>query len=81
LENKRLALIKELEEKGWRPEDLLNPVTQKAKARHTRKAKNKYVYVTEIGETQYWTGRGRMPATLKAQVESGKSLDSFLIQE
>lgn len=80
LEKNRQAIVKELEEKGWSVEALLNPVT-KGKGRKTRKAKNKYAYLDEQGETQYWTGRGRMPAALKTQIDAGKTLESFLIQD
>lgn len=78
LEKNRQAILKELEEKGWSVEALLNPVT-KGKGRKMRKAKNKYAYLDEQGETQYWTGRGRMPTALKMQIDAGKILESFLI--
>lgn len=80
LEKNRQAILKELEEKGWTLEALLNPVT-KGKGRKTRKPKNKYAYLDEQGVAQCWTGRGRMPAALKAQIDVGKTLESFRIQD
>lgn len=78
-ERERKALIEKIEAEGWSIKDLLNP-NAKANKRATSKAKNKYTFLDEQGNTQYWTGRGRMPAALKAKIEAGESLESFLIE-
>ncbi|WP_312123587.1 H-NS family nucleoid-associated regulatory protein, partial [Pantoea vagans] len=39
----------------------------------------KYSYTDENGEQKSWTGQGRTPAAIKKALDSGKSLDSFLI--
>lgn len=78
-EKARIAIIQEIEAKGWSVKDLLNPNAQENK-RATSKAKNKYTFLDEQGNTQYWTGRGRMPAALKAKIDAGESLESFLIE-
>ena len=40
----------------------------------------KYAFTVE-GEEQTWTGRGRMPLALKALIEKGEELESFLIKK
>jgi DNA-binding protein H-NS len=39
----------------------------------------KYEYLTESGEVKYWTGQGRTPKAIQAELDNGKSLDDFLI--
>lgn len=78
-ERERKALIEKIEAEGWTIKDLLNE-SGKSSKRATSKAKNKYTFLDEQGNTQYWTGRGRMPAALKAKIDAGESLESFLIK-
>ena len=78
-ERERKALIEKIEAEGWSIKDLLNE-SGKSSKRATSKAKNKYTFRDEQGNTQYWTGRGRMPAALKAKIDAGESLESFLIE-
>jgi len=78
-ERERKALIEKIEAEGWSIKDLLNESSKSSK-RATSKAKNKYTFLDEQGNTQYWTGRGRMPAALKAKIDAGESLESFLIE-
>ena len=78
-ERARIAIIEEIEAQGWSVKDLLNPNAKESK-RAKSKAKNKYTFLDEQGNTQYWTGRGRMPAALKAKIDAGESLESFLIE-
>ena len=78
-ERERKALIEKIEAEGWTIKDLLNE-SGKSSKRATSKAKNKYTFLDEQGNTQYWTGRGRMPAALKAKIDAGESLESFLIE-
>lgn len=78
-ERERKALIEKIEAEGWSIKDLLNE-SGKSSKRATSKAKNKYTFLDEQGNTQYWTGRGRMPAALKAKIDAGESLESFLIK-
>ena len=78
-ERERKALIEKIEAEGWSLEDLLNE-SGKSSKRATSKAQNKYVFTDEQGNTQYWTGRGRMPAALKAKIDAGELLESFLIE-
>lgn len=47
------------------------------KKREPRPAK--YVYIDEAGEQKTWTGQGRTPAPIKAQLDAGKTLEDFLI--
>lgn len=78
-ERARIAILEEIKAQGWNIKDLLNPNAKESK-RAKSKAKNKYTFLDEQGNTQYWTGRGRMPATLKAKIDAGESLESFLIE-
>lgn len=78
-ERARIALIEKIKAEGWSVKDLLNPNAKESK-RAKSKAKNKYTFLDEQGNTQYWTGRGRMPAALKAKIDAGESLESFLIE-
>lgn len=78
-ERARIAILEEIKAQGWNIKDLLNPNAKESK-RATSKAKNKYTFLDEQGNTQYWTGRGRMPAVLKAKIDAGESLESFLIE-
>lgn len=78
-ERARIAIIEEIKAKGWSVKDLVNPNAKESK-RAKSKAKNKYTFLDEQGNTQYWTGRGRMPAALKAKIDAGESLESFLIE-
>ncbi|MCL0267393.1 H-NS histone family protein, partial [Klebsiella pneumoniae] len=39
----------------------------------------KYAYVDDAGEQKTWTGQGRTPAPIKAQLDAGKTLEDFLI--
>lgn len=78
-ERERKAIIEKIEAEGWSIKDLLNE-SGKSSKRATSKAKNKYTFLDEQGNTQYWTGRGRMPAALKAKIDAGESLESFLIE-
>ncbi|HHC2602529.1 TPA: H-NS family nucleoid-associated regulatory protein [Klebsiella pneumoniae] len=41
----------------------------------------KYAYTDSEGQEQTWTGRGRMPLALKALIDGGKELESFLIKK
>lgn len=40
----------------------------------------KYAITNEAGERITWTGQGRMPNVFKAKVESGESIDNYLIK-
>lgn len=77
LEAKRQALLKQLENEGWSIDALLTPVT--AASLKKNKVADKYTY-TDDGKQKTWSGRGKMPKALREQVESGKALESFLIE-
>ncbi|EGT5675342.1 DNA-binding protein [Cronobacter dublinensis subsp. dublinensis] len=65
-------------EEGIEPEELLG--VQNSKTRKVRAARPaKYKYVDETGAEKTWTGQGRTPAAIKAQLDDGKTLDDFLI--
>ncbi|WP_422119903.1 H-NS family nucleoid-associated regulatory protein [Klebsiella variicola] len=47
------------------------------KKREPRPAK--YAYIDDADEQKTWTGQGRTPAPIKAQLDAGKTLEDFLI--
>ncbi|MCZ0750111.1 H-NS family nucleoid-associated regulatory protein [Aeromonas enteropelogenes] len=72
-----------LEQAGIDPSELLGAGESKGakesavkRTRAPRPAKYKY---TEDGVEKTWTGQGRMPKAIALAVESGASLESFLI--
>ncbi|RYV02172.1 histone [Shewanella sp. OPT22] len=71
------AIRKQMEEIGLSVDDL-GGVKSAPKKRAPRPPKYE---ITVDGETIRWTGQGRMPTVFKSEVDSGKSLDDFLIQE
>ncbi|MBD1390242.1 H-NS histone family protein [Neiella sp. HB171785] len=80
-EKERLAKIEEIKalmaENNISESDLgVAAVAPKAK-RAPRPAK--YKFIAENGAEATWTGQGRTPKALKAQLDAGRSLDEFLI--
>ncbi len=63
---------------GIDPGELQAAIQEKSSKRSPRKAK--YEIWNEKGERITWTGQGRMPNFLKARIEAGESLDTFLIE-
>lgn len=71
-----------LAEQGVDPYELIEegvskPRKQK-KVRETRPAK--YKYTDEAGVEKTWSGQGRTPLGIKAQLDAGKTLEDFLIE-
>jgi DNA-binding protein H-NS len=64
---------------GIEPSELLAVVgtVRTRKVREPRPAK--YAYTDDAGERKTWTGQGRTPAPIKAQLDAGKTLEDFLI--
>ena len=57
--------------------DMSEKVSGVSKKRSSRPAK--YQYVDENGVTKTWTGQGRTPKAIQAQLDQGKPLSSFEI--
>ena len=57
--------------------DFSEKVSGVSKKRSARPAK--YQYVDENGVTKTWTGQGRTPKAIQAQLDQGKPLSSFEI--
>ncbi|MDH8178998.1 H-NS family nucleoid-associated regulatory protein [Klebsiella pneumoniae] len=64
---------------GINPSELMDAAVniKVRKKREPRPAK--YAYVDDAGEQKTWTGQGRTPAPIKAQLDAGKTLEDFLI--
>lgn len=77
----KLAKYREmLLEDGIDPAELLQPSAGSNKPRQKRAPRPaKYKYTDENGQDKQWTGQGRMPSAIKTALESGQSLDDFLI--
>lgn len=78
--NEKIRRIREmLVTEGIEPDELLDGSAEK----HGRKAMRqpKYEIWNEAGEHVTWTGQGRMPNVFKARIETGESLDTFLIDQ
>lgn len=72
-----------LQQAGIDPRELLTSVATPATTTGAVKSKRaprpaKYKY-EEDGQEKTWTGQGRMPKAIAAQVEQGKDLSDFLI--
>lgn len=64
---------------GINPSELMDAAVniKVRKKREPRPAK--YAYIDDAGEQKTWTGQGRTPAPIKAQLDAGKTLEDFLI--
>ncbi|HGF3272608.1 TPA: H-NS family nucleoid-associated regulatory protein [Salmonella enterica subsp. enterica serovar Newport] len=74
-EAKRLELMELIKAEGFSPEEFASVQTAPKGA----KRKPKYQY-TEGGITKYWSGVGRVPVAIQQELDTGKPLESFLIQ-
>lgn len=64
---------------GIDPSELMEAAGN-VKARKQREPRPaKYAYTDDAGERKTWTGQGRTPAPIKAQLDAGKTLEDFLI--
>jgi DNA-binding protein H-NS len=63
---------------GINPGELAEHTLEKPGKRNPRQPK--YEVWNEVGERITWTGQGRMPNVFKARIDSGESLDTFLIE-
>ncbi|GAB6194626.1 H-NS histone family protein [Desulfocastanea catecholica] len=78
--NEKIRKIRELlVTEGIEPDELLDDSSQKQGRKTMRQPK--YEIWNEAGEHITWTGQGRMPNSFKARIESGESLDTFLIDQ
>lgn len=74
------AIRAQLLEDGIDPQELLNGLSSKHKAKSTREARPaKYKYTDEQGNEKTWTGQGRTPKAILKAIESGKELKDFEI--
>ena len=64
---------------GIDPNELLGALETGKKRAKRAPRPAKYSYTDENGEVKSWTGQGRTPAAIKKALDSGKSLDDFLI--
>ena len=78
--NEKIRKIRELlVTEGIEPDELLDGSSEKQGRKAMRQPK--YEIWNEAGEHITWTGQGRMPNVFKARIETGESLDTFLIDQ
>jgi len=78
--NEKIRKLRELlATEGIEPDELLDGSSEKQGRRAMRQPK--YEIGNEAGEHITWTGQGRMPNVFKARIETGESLDTFLIDQ
>jgi DNA-binding protein H-NS len=78
--NEKIRKLRELlVAEGIEPDELLDGSSEKQGRRAMRQPK--YEIWNEAGEHITWTGQGRMPNVFKARIETGESLDTFLIDQ
>ncbi|WP_166422909.1 H-NS family nucleoid-associated regulatory protein [Paraglaciecola sp. 20A4] len=72
-------ILAQLEAAGLDVNDLQQAEPAKKSTKVGKKRPVKYILSDSEGNEHKWTGIGRMPKVFKAALDSGKSLDSFLI--
>ncbi|MBU3019625.1 H-NS histone family protein [Paraglaciecola agarilytica] len=72
-------ILAQLEEAGLDVNDLQKAEPGKKAAKVGKKRPVKYSLKDSEGNEYKWTGIGRMPKVFKAALDSGKSLESYLI--
>jgi DNA-binding protein H-NS len=72
-------ILAQLEAAGLDVNDLQKAEPAKKSTKVGKKRPVKYILSDNEGNEHKWTGIGRMPKVFKAALDSGKSLDSFLI--
>lgn len=78
--NEKIRKLRELlATEGIEPDELLDGSSEKQGRKAMRQPK--YEIWNEAGEHITWTGQGRMPNVFKARIETGESLDTFLIDQ
>ncbi len=82
-QEQKLALIaKQITEQGIDVNSLINALSNETKNKPQAKRTPrpaKYKYVDANGEDKTWTGQGRTPSAIQAQLDEGKDLSDFLI--
>ncbi|NDL01534.1 H-NS family nucleoid-associated regulatory protein [Photorhabdus bodei] len=85
-EQKRLEILRMIEEIGLNPNTINIPVTfsdfkpKKSNAGKGKTRKPKYQF-NDNGEIKYWSGNGKKPSGLQKLLNEGHSLNEFLIQK
>lgn len=57
----------------------LSGETKKTKTQKRAPRPPKYKYIDTNGEEKTWTGQGRTPSAIQAQLDAGKALEDFAI--
>ncbi|BAC94110.1 DNA-binding protein H-NS [Vibrio vulnificus YJ016] len=81
-EAKLAAIAEQIAKDGIDVEALISALAGETKVKSKSKRAPrpaKYKYVDTNGEEKTWTGQGRTPSAIQAQLDAGKSLEDFEI--
>ncbi|MGY3570093.1 H-NS histone family protein [Vibrio sp. SCSIO 43135] len=82
-EAKLAAIADQIAKDGIDVEALISALSGETKAKGTKTKRAprpaKYKYVDGEGNEKTWTGQGRTPSAIQAQLDAGKSLEDFAI--
>ncbi|HAS6347588.1 H-NS histone family protein [Vibrio sp. IRLE0018] len=81
-EAKLAAIAEQIAKDGIDLEALISALAGETKTKNKGKRAPrpaKYKYVDTNGEEKTWTGQGRTPSAIQAQLDAGKSLEDFEI--
>ncbi len=74
------AIAKRINQEGIDIDELVRALAKYPQPKTKRALRPpKYQYVDANGKSKTWTGQGRTPAPIQAQLDAGKSLHDFLI--
>ncbi|EGU31306.1 DNA-binding protein H-NS [Vibrio ichthyoenteri ATCC 700023] len=81
-EEKLSSIAEQITKQGIDVEALISALSGQPKTKNKTKRTPrpaKYRYTDENGQEKTWTGQGRTPSAIQSQLDSGKSIDEFLI--
>ncbi|MDK9790179.1 H-NS family nucleoid-associated regulatory protein [Vibrio sp. D431a] len=76
------SIMSVISEKGINTDSLVALLKGEQKKTNTRAPRPaKYEYIDANGDIKSWTGQGRTPSAIQEELDKGKSLDDFLINQ
>lgn len=71
-----------MQQDGLEPDEFMALYEElyRGKGKHTVQSEPKYAFKDKDGNEKTWAGRGRMPKELKEIVDSGGSIEQYLIE-
>lgn len=82
-EAKLAAIAKQIQAEGLDIKEVISALSSNANSSKQKSKRAprpaKYKYTDASGKEQFWTGQGRTPGVIQKSLDSGQSLDDFLI--